>query len=132
MTQSLVHKHDISAPVSTLEPFIQDFLMKLKSTYHGFELFLFGHIGDGNMHINIRKPDSLSKEAFLEECKSIDLSLFELVKTHHGSVSAEHGIGLLKKNALEYSRTPVEIELMRKFKKLLDPGNLLNPGKIFD
>jgi FAD/FMN-containing dehydrogenase len=130
--QSLVHKHDIALPISNLETFIDAFLKNLSTTYRQFELFLFGHIGDGNMHVNIRQPQALSKEEFLTECRAIDNDLFTLVKAHQGSVSAEHGIGLLKKNALTYSRSPEEILLMRALKKALDPQGILNPGKIFD
>jgi FAD/FMN-containing dehydrogenase len=132
MSRSLVHKHDISLPISKLQPFIEQFLVKLKETYRGFEIYLFGHIGDGNMHINIRKPEKLTNEEFWKECKSIDQTLFQLVRAHQGSVSAEHGIGLLKKEALHFSRSPSEIAMMRAMKKTLDPKNIFNPGKIFD
>ena len=132
MARSMVHKHDIALPISRLQGFVDEFLRTLRETYHGFELFLFGHIGDGNMHINIRKPDAMTKEAFLKETKSIDEHLFQLVHSHQGSVSAEHGIGLLKKHALGFSRTPAELAVMRAAKKALDPKGLLNPGKIFD
>jgi FAD/FMN-containing dehydrogenase len=132
MSRSLMHKHDIAVGISELESFTQAFIQEVSTTYRGFEIFLFGHIGDGNLHINIRKPDEISKEAFMKECKEIDQSLFKLVRKHQGSVSAEHGIGLLKKNALEYSRSPEEIAIVRGMKKLLDPQGILNPGKIFD
>lgn len=132
MSRSQVHKHDIALPISRLQGFVDDFLLALRETYRDFELFLFGHIGDGNMHINIRKPDAMAKEAFLKECKSIDQRLFQLVRSHQGSISAEHGIGLLKKHALGFSRTSAELAVMRAAKKALDPKGLLNPGKIFD
>lgn len=132
MSQSLVHKHDIALPISRLQLFIEQFLDKLKETYRGFEIYLFGHIGDGNMHVNIRKPDKLSNEEFWAECKSIDKTIFQLVRSHQGSVSAEHGIGLLKKEALQYSRTPSEIAVMRALKQALDPKGIFNPGKILD
>jgi FAD/FMN-containing dehydrogenase len=128
----LVHKHDIALPVSRLQGFVSDFLAKLSATYRGFELFIFGHIGDGNMHINLRKPDALDKDAFLKSCREIDQDLFALVSKHRGSVSAEHGIGLLKKHALAFSRGPEELALMRGVKQALDPKRILNPGKIFD
>ena len=132
MTQNLVHKHDIALPIARLEPFTSDLFSKLEQTYRGFELFLFGHIGDGNVHLNIKKPAHLDKEAFLKECYEIDKTLFAIVQSHSGSVSAEHGIGLLKKGALKYSRTEAEMAMMRAIKKVLDPKGLLNPGKIFD
>ena len=127
-----VWKHDIALPIARLEGFLGDFLKALEKTYQGFELFLFGHIGDGNLHVNIRKPDNLTKEAFLERCRAIDGSMFPLVHAHQGSVSAEHGIGLLKKHALAFTRTPAEIAIMRSVKSALDPAGILNPGKILD
>ncbi len=128
----LVWKHDIALPITRLEGFVDDFLQTLETTYQGCELFLFGHIGDGNLHVNIRKPDSLTKEAFLERCRAIDSSMFPLVHAHQGSISAEHGIGLLKKHALAFTRSPAEIAIMRSVKQTLDPNRVLNPGKIFD
>jgi FAD/FMN-containing dehydrogenase len=132
MAKSLVHKHDIALPISRLDGFVSEFLAALEKTYHGFELYLFGHIGDGNLHVNIKKPDALTKEAFLAECKAIDGDMFQLVKRHEGSVSAEHGIGLLKKHALSFTRSAAEIALMRQVKQALDPKGILNPGKILD
>ena len=132
MAKWLMHKHDVSVGISTLHAFTTEFLQVVATMYHGFEVFLFGHIGDGNLHINIRKPDELSKEEFAQQCKEIDLSLYQLVKKHHGSVSAEHGIGLMKRNALEYSRSPAEIAIFRAMKTALDPKSLVNPGKIFE
>jgi glycolate oxidase subunit GlcD len=127
-----VWKHDIALPIAKLGGFVDDFLRMLATTYQGFELFLFGHIGDGNLHVNIRKPEALAKVEFLERCRAIDGSLFALVRAYQGSVSAEHGIGLLKKHALAFSRSPAEIAMMRAVKKALDPEGILNPGKIFD
>ena len=78
------------------------------------------------------KPDAMDKAAFLAKVKEADRDLFDLVKTHAGSISAEHGIGLLKKPWLAWSRSEVEIAAMKAVKNALDPGNVLNPGKIFD
>jgi len=126
------HKHDVSVPIVKLEPFIDELSSSLKSTYKQFEAFVFGHIGDGNLHINIVKPKEMSKEEFLSQAYKIDEDLFKLIKKHNGSVSAEHGIGLLKKKALPYSKTPEELAFMKGIKKTFDPFNLMNPGKIFD
>ena len=76
------------------------------------------------------KPDAMDKAAFLAETHAADTTMFELVKKHHGSISAEHGIGLLKKEFLSYSRSPEEIALMRAMKGVLDPKGILNPGKV--
>jgi FAD/FMN-containing dehydrogenase len=93
---------------------------------------LFGHIGDGNLHVNVMKPDDLPREEFFAKTKDADREMFELVRAHRGSISAEHGIGLLKKAYLGMSRSPEEISVLRAVKHALDPLGILNPGKIFD
>ena len=103
-----------------------------ETRYPGWEICLFGHVGDGNLHVNVMKPETMDKPTFLTKTKEADADMFALVKAHGGSVSAEHGIGLLKKHALAYTRTEAEISLMRAMKRLLDPNGILNPGKIFD
>ncbi|EMJ98974.1 FAD-binding oxidoreductase [Leptospira sp. WS58.C1] len=125
-----VHKNDISLPLRNMNAFLEDMQGLLSSKYPGFEIALFGHIGDGNLHLNIVKPKDLSDVEFFSQCKKVDPSMFELLQKHHGSISAEHGIGLLKKDFLHFSRSSAEIEVMRMIKKALDPKNLLNPGKI--
>ena len=100
--------------------------------HQGLEVYVFGHIGDGNLHVNTLKPESMDREDFLERCQQADEDLFTIVQKYHGSISAEHGIGLLKKKWLQFSRTPTEIALLKSIKKVFDPNGLLNPGKIFD
>ena len=126
------HKNDISLPVSALEAFCAELDRIFATRYPGWEICLFGHIGDGNLHVNVMKPDALDKPAFLAKTKEADHDMFTLVKKHAGSISAEHGIGLLKKPYLGYSRSPAEMAVMRAVKKALDPKNILNPGKILD
>ncbi len=128
----LPHKNDISLPIAALEGFCAELESFFESRYPGWEIALFGHIGDGNLHVNVMKPDDLDKETFLRRTHEADHDIFTLVKKHGGSISAEHGIGLLKKEYLPYSRTPEELALMRSIKRVLDPGGILNPGKIFD
>jgi len=96
------------------------------------ELYLFGHLGDGNLHINVMKPSAMDPEEFWDGCHVADVLLYELLHKFGGSVSAEHGIGLLKKSALGFSRGPNEVNTMRMIKKAVDPQGLLNPGKVFD
>jgi FAD/FMN-containing dehydrogenase len=96
------------------------------------EVFLFGHIGDGNLHVNTMKPPSMEKEMFIQLCKQADPDLFRLVQEHQGSISAEHGIGLLKKSSLKFSRSDSELALMKGLKQVFDPQGLLNPGKVLD
>jgi FAD/FMN-containing dehydrogenase len=126
------HKNDVALPIAELESFCAALHAVFESRYAGWEIALFGHIGDGNLHINVMKPEGLATPEFLARTKEADRDLFELVRRHHGSISAEHGIGLLKKPYLSYSRTPGELALLRSLKRTLDPENLLNPGKILD
>jgi FAD/FMN-containing dehydrogenase len=126
------HKNDVALPIAGLAAFCADLEGWLAREHPGWELCLFGHIGDGNLHVNTMKPEGMEKEAFLARTSEADRGLFELVRRHRGSISAEHGIGLLKKPYLAYSRSPEELELMRAVKRALDPKNILNPGKVID
>ncbi len=128
----LPHKNDIALPIAGLDAFCIDLAALFGRRYPGWEICLFGHVGDGNLHVNVMKPDAMSREAFFAKTKEADRDLFDIVKRHHGSISAEHGIGLLKKPFLSYSRSDGEIDLMRSVKRALDPNGILNPGKIFD
>jgi len=127
-----LHKNDVSLPVSRLPEFVSELEEVLERRYPDFGVYLFGHVGDGNVHINIMKPESWGTEDFLGACHETDMVLFEQVKKYDGSISAEHGIGLLKKPFLGFSRTPAELEIFRRIKKALDPNGRLNPGKVFD
>jgi FAD/FMN-containing dehydrogenase len=113
-------------------PFTLELERFFAETYPGWEIALFGHIGDGNLHLNVMKPDALGKEEFLEKTSAADEQIFALVRAHGGTISAEHGIGLLKKKYLHYTRTDGELALFRAMKQALDPRGILNPGKIFD
>ena len=126
------YKNDISVRVSKMPDFLKDLDKLLAENYPDFESVLFGHLGDGNLHVNILKPEAWKKEDFIKECEKVNLVLFELIQKYEGSISAEHGIGLLKKDYLGYSCSPEEIALMKQLKKIFDPDNILNPGKIFD
>jgi FAD/FMN-containing dehydrogenase len=100
--------------------------------YPDFEIIWFGHIGDGNVHLNILKPDALDKAVFFKQCAQVSLDIFACVQRFGGSVSAEHGVGLLKKPFLSYSRDAAEIAYMHAVKRVFDPKGIMNPGKIFD
>ena len=128
----LPHKNDIALPIAALEAFCAELEAVFSSRYPGFEICNFGHIGDGNLHVNVMKPDTMSKEEFLAKTKEADHAMFTLVKKHRGSISAEHGVGLLKKDYLGYSRAPEELAVLRALKRTLDPKGTLNPGKILD
>lgn len=126
-----VHKNDISLPLRNMEAFIQEMEALLNSKYPGFQIALFGHVGDGNLHLNILMPEGMEKEEFFVKCKSVDPDMFHLIQKYHGSISAEHGIGLLKKDFLGFSRSQTEIDTMKAIKKIFDPNGILNPGKLF-
>ncbi|MEM7609568.1 MAG: FAD-binding oxidoreductase, partial [Myxococcota bacterium] len=116
----LPHKNDISLPIAALPEFVTKLETRLRAEYPDFEVCLFGHIGDGNLHVNLMKPDDMAKDAFLERAHELDARMFELIAEYGGSISAEHGIGLLKKPWLSYSRSDAEIALMRALKATLD------------
>jgi FAD/FMN-containing dehydrogenase len=128
----LPHKNDVALPIQELASFCAALDGLFERRYPGWEICLFGHIGDGNLHINVMKPDDLDRATFLQRTREADHDIFALVKAHRGSISAEHGIGLLKKDYLDYSRAPEELSIMRAVKRALDPLHLMNPGKILD
>jgi FAD/FMN-containing dehydrogenase len=128
----LPHKNDVSLPIAALDAFTADLERLFVERYPGWEICLFGHVGDGNLHINVMKPDAMERADFFSKTKEADRELFTLVQRHGGSISAEHGIGLLKKPFLSFTRSPAELEVMRAVKRALDPNGILNPGKILD
>jgi len=125
-----VHKNDISVPIENIPSFCHSLQSLIADNYTDYEVVLFGHIGDGNIHVNILKPSSLPLEVFQEHCHNIDQITFRLVSEFQGSISAEHGVGLLKRDFLSCSRSPVEIQIMRDIKRSFDPLGILNPGKL--
>lgn len=124
------YKNDISVAISKVPPFMDDLDKVLSTAYPNWEVVWFGHIGDGNLHINILRPQGMTKEEFVKECRKVDVMVFDAVKKYKGSISAEHGVGLTKKSFLNYTRSEAEIELMRGIKKVFDPDNIMNPGKV--
>jgi len=126
------YKNDISVVVSKVPPFLNEIEEIVTREYPNFEIIWFGHIGDGNLHLNILKPDDLAKEVFFEQCAKVSTWVFEIVEKYNGSVSAEHGVGMTKKPYLEYTRSAAEIGYMRAVKAAFDPKNIMNPGKLID
>ncbi|AUM13353.1 FAD-binding oxidoreductase [Ketobacter alkanivorans] len=126
------YKNDVSVVVSKVPDFLEDIDQIVSSQYPDFEIVWFGHIGDGNLHLNILKPEALSKEEFFKRCEGVNTQVFETVQKYHGSVSAEHGVGMTKKPYLQYTRSALEINYMRAVKQAFDPNNIMNPGKVFD
>ena len=132
ITRWTPYKNDISTVISKVPAFLDEVEAVVNENYPEFEIIWFGHIGDGNVHLNILKPDSLSIAEFQQQCGEVSKWVFEIVQRYEGSVSAEHGVGLLKKEYLQYSRSPLEIEIMKQVKRAFDPQGIMNPGKIFD
>jgi len=136
ITESLAphqpYKNDIAVRVSAVPAFLGEIQPLLAAEYPDFDVVWFGHIGDGNLHINVLRPAAMGEGEFIARCERVTKLLAQTLARHGGSISAEHGIGLLKKPYLGYSRSPEELELMRAIKRALDPLGILNPGKILD
>ncbi|MFB6348049.1 FAD-binding oxidoreductase [Moraxella sp. ZJ142] len=126
------YKNDVSVLINHLGDFISDIESIVKNNYPGFEICWFGHIGDGNLHLNILKPEHLSKDEFFGKCQTVNQYVFDTVKKYQGSISAEHGVGMTKKPYLGYTRSQAEIDYMKAIKAAFDPNGIINPGKIFD
>jgi FAD/FMN-containing dehydrogenase len=90
----------------------------------------FGHLGDGNIHYNVTQPVGADKAAFLKRWDEVNAAVFDVVRKHGGSISAEHGIGVIKRDLLPTVKDPVAYDLMRTLKRTLDPKGILNPGKV--
>ena len=125
------YKNDISVTVSQVPAFLRDIDAIVGEHYPDFEIVWFGHIGDGNLHLNILKPDAMPKEEFFAKCASVNQWVFDIVQRYNGSISAEHGVGMTKRDYLQYSRSPEEIAIMQAVKAVFDPNCIMNPGKIF-
>jgi len=128
----LPYKNDVAVRVSAMPAFLAAAQALLAAEYPEFEVAWFGHIGDGNLHINVLKPDGLDQDAFVARCGDVTAHLAGLVQQHAGTISAEHGIGLVKKPYLDSTRSPAEVAVMQAVRAALDPDGILNPGKIFD
>ena len=126
------YKNDIAVTVSHIPAFVLEVEKVVTTHYPDFEIIWFGHIGDGNVHLNILKPDALSREEFFGKCHHVSQWVFEIVQRYKGTVSAEHGVGLLKKDYLHYSRSSAEIDIFKAIKRVFDPNNVMNPGKLID
>ncbi|WP_060480842.1 FAD-binding oxidoreductase [Pseudomonas sp. NBRC 111119] len=125
------YKNDISVTVSKVPAFLRDIDAVVQAHYPDYEVVWYGHIGDGNLHLNILKPEHMSKDAFFASCARVNKWVFEIVERYGGSISAEHGVGMTKRDYLGYSRSPEEIACMKAIKAVFDPNGIMNPGKIF-
>lgn len=125
------YKNDISVVVSKVPAFLNEINAVVNEHYPDFEIIWFGHIGDGNLHLNILKPEQLDNDSFFERCKDVNKWVFDIVEKYQGSISAEHGVGLVKRDYLHYTRSEQEVTLMKGIKAVFDPKGIMNPGKIF-
>lgn len=125
------YKNDISVTVSKVPAFLREIDAIVGEHYPDYEVVWYGHIGDGNLHLNILKPDAMSKDDFFASCAKVNKWVFEIVERYNGSISAEHGVGMTKRDYLGYSRSPEEIACMKAIKAVFDPNGIMNPGKIF-
>jgi len=125
-------KHDISVPISRVVEFVSRTDALLQTHFPGVRNFTFGHLGDGNLHYNVAHPLGCSIEAHMARYAELSQIVHDSAHAHGGSISAEHGIGQRKLEMLAHYKSPVELDLMRRIKQVLDPLNLLNPGKVLE
>jgi FAD/FMN-containing dehydrogenase len=123
-------KHDISVPVSRLGEFLERADAALTAAYPGIRIVAFGHVGDGNLHYNPSRPEAGENAAFIAATPEVNRLVHDIVHALGGSISAEHGIGQLKREELRRYKSVVELDMMRAVKKALDPQGIMNPGKV--
>lgn len=123
-------KHDISVPASRMAEFVETTNAMLQANFPGVEHVIFGHLGDGNLHYNVAPGSAFTEEGLLARQPDIHGIVHDSVHAYHGSISAEHGVGQLKRDYLPRYKDPVELALMRRIKEALDPEGLMNPGKV--
>jgi D-lactate dehydrogenase (cytochrome) len=123
-------KHDVSVPVAKVPEFLMEADAAAAALIPGARPLPFGHLGDGNIHYNVIQPEGADKAEFLKRWDEMNTAIFAVVKKYGGSISAEHGVGALKRDLLPSVKDPVALELMKSLKRMLDPKNILNPGKV--
>ncbi|MEL4374347.1 FAD-binding oxidoreductase [Brucella cytisi] len=123
-------KHDISVPVASIPAFIHEANAATLEMIPGARIVCFGHIGDGNLHYNVSQPVGTDKEAFLARWHELNHRIHMIVASYTGSISAEHGIGQLKREELAFFKQDVALDLMRRIKSAFDPAGIMNPGKV--
>ena len=123
-------KHDVSVPVANIPAFIEEANAAAVKLIPGCRPLPFGHVGDGNIHYNITQPVGADKAEYLKRWDDMNDVIYKIVLKHGGSVSAEHGVGIVKRDYLPKIKDPVAYELMKTLKRTLDPKGILNPGKV--
>jgi FAD/FMN-containing dehydrogenase len=123
-------KADVSVPVASVPQFLEEASAAAKAIIPGCRPVPFGHLGDGNVHFNVSQPIGADTAQFLARWGEVNDAVNKIVLKYNGSISAEHGIGKLKRDSLPKVKDPVALELMRGLKRMLDPNGILNPGKV--
>jgi D-lactate dehydrogenase (cytochrome) len=123
-------KHDIAVPVAGIPAFVTEAIAALAKAYPTARLLCFGHLGDGNLHFNVLQPTGGDSGAFSATSGPLNGLVHDLVSAHRGSISAEHGIGQLRRDELKRLKSPVALGVMRQVKAALDPHGRFNPGKV--
>jgi FAD/FMN-containing dehydrogenase len=123
-------KHDVSVRVSDVPRFVAEATERVTDRLPGIRVCAFGHVGDGNIHFNLSQPEGMDRQAFLDRWEEFNEVVHDIVHRLGGSFSAEHGIGLLKRNEMNRYKSDVEIQLMRTIKRSIDPRGIMNPGKV--
>ncbi|HZD90606.1 MAG TPA: FAD-binding oxidoreductase [Pseudolabrys sp.] len=123
-------KHDVSVPIAAVPAFIEEANAAVIEAIPGCRPLPFGHVGDGNIHYNVCAPEGVDRKAFLSRWDEVNDIVFAVVKKYGGSISAEHGVGVVKRDHLPHYKDAVALDLMRSIKQLLDPNGILNPGKV--
>jgi FAD/FMN-containing dehydrogenase len=123
-------KHDVSVPVSKVPEFIERASAALRERFPDIRIVAFGHAGDGNIHYNCGKNERDDASRFFGESPDVNHVVYEVVNALGGSISAEHGLGVLKVDEIKRYKSPLEMELMRRIKRTLDPDGIMNPGKV--
>ena len=123
-------KHDIALPISAIDEFVASTDAALMRAFPGVRLVDFGHLGDGNLHYNVQGPTGDARDFVARFEKDINALVYDAVAARGGSISAEHGIGALKRDELVARKSPVALDMMRAIKNALDPAGVLNPGRV--
>jgi FAD/FMN-containing dehydrogenase len=123
-------KHDVSLPISRIPEFVDATRAALDRAFPGVRVIDFGHLGDGNLHYNVANPPAMAEEVFMARMQEVNRIVHDMTARFGGSISAEHGLGVYKRDEILRYKSPLEMELMRRIKRALDPLGIMNPGKV--